>query len=58
MNLRQLKGRIDLLPTDEPETEHTEDDGSNDESVGVSGDEMDIEWEVSVSLQTFFPYQG
>ena len=47
-----------IRPSDEPETEHTEDDGSNDESVGVSGDEMDIEWEVSVSLQTFFPYNG
>ena len=48
---------IDLIPTDEPESEHTEDDGSNDESVCVSGDEMDIEWEdyqVSVSLQSFF----
>ena len=56
-----VEGRIDLIPTDEPETEHTDDDGSNDESVCVPGDEMDIEWEdneVSVSLQTFFSYHG
>ena len=36
---------IDLIPTGEPETEHTEDDRSNDESGCVSGDEMDMEWE-------------
>ena len=48
MNLRQntlkMMGLM-TIPTDEPETEHTEDDGSNDESVCVSGDGMDIEWE-------------
>ena len=29
-----VEGRIDLIPTDEPETEHTEGDGSNDQSGG------------------------
>ena len=32
--------KVVLIPTGEPETEHTEDNGSND-----SGDEMDMEWE-------------